>query len=57
MAHKNPREVKELKYGWRFARGDIDGAQAPGYDDGGWDDVRVPHDWAISGPFSEENDA
>lgn len=57
MAHKNPREVKELKYGWRFARGDIDGAQAPGYDDGGWDDVRVPHDWAISGPFSQEDDA
>lgn len=26
------------------------------YDDSTWEQVRVPHDWAISGEFKEEND-
>ena len=28
----------------------------PVYDDSGWESVSVPHDWAITGPFSIEND-
>jgi beta-galactosidase len=57
MTHTNPRQVKILKYGWRFAHGDIEGAETTDYNDGSWDQVRVPHDWAIGGPFSEDNDA
>jgi beta-galactosidase len=57
MTNTNPRTVKILKYGWRFAHGDIEGAETTDYDHGSWDQVRVPHDWAISGPFSEDNDA
>lgn len=26
----------------------------PGFDDSGWDAVRIPHDWAIAGPFSQD---
>ena len=45
-----------LTDGWKFHRGEADGAFMPGYDDSGWDKVSVPHDWAITGPFSIEND-
>ena len=45
-----------LKDGWRFHRGEADGAFMPLYDDSGWESVNVPHDWAITGPFSIEND-
>lgn len=50
------RVETSLKDGWRFHRGEADGAFMPAYDDSGWDRVSVPHDWAITGPFSIEND-
>lgn len=34
---------------WEFHRGVLNSKS-------GWQQVRVPHDWAITGPFSEEND-
>lgn len=42
--------------GWRFQRGDIQGAQSAQFDDSGWQQVTVPHDWAISGPFDKNID-
>ena len=53
---RSPRVETSLKDGWRFHRGEADGAFMPAYDDSGWDRVSVPHDWAITGPFSIEND-
>ena len=51
-AEAGPSRVEtSLKDGWRFHRGEADGAFMPGYDDSGWDKVSVPHDWAITGPF------
>lgn len=50
------RVETSLKDGWKFHRGEADGAFVPGYDDSGWESVSVPHDWAITGPFSIEND-
>ena len=41
---------------WRFQRGSAVGAQAATFDDGGWEAVTVPHDWAIAGPFDKEID-
>ena len=56
-AEAGPSRVETcLKDGWRFHRGEADGAFMPAYDDSGWDKVSVPHDWAITGPFSIEND-
>ncbi len=56
-AEAGPSRVEtSLKDGWRFHRGEADGAFMPAYDDSGWDKVSVPHDWAITGPFSIEND-
>ncbi len=37
--------------GWRFTKGDPAGAEMPGFDDSGWRALRLPHDWAIEGPF------
>jgi len=45
-----------LREGWKFHRGDLEGAPAPDFDDSRWQTVAVPHDWAIYGPFSEFND-
>lgn len=45
-----------LENGWRFHKGDLQQAQEVGFDDSGWEKVTVPHDWAIYGPFSRDND-
>lgn len=50
------REIKLLKYGWKFKKGDFPEAIKKNFDDSDWEDVRVPHDWAIKGPFSPDND-
>ncbi|GAA4632256.1 hypothetical protein GCM10023196_064920 [Actinoallomurus vinaceus] len=39
------RTVVDLDHGWRFHKGDVAGAEAPGYDDSGWQSVSVPHTW------------
>jgi beta-galactosidase len=33
--------------GWRFFRGDADGAQSPSFDDRSWRPLDLPHDWSI----------
>ncbi|MDP2990729.1 MAG: beta-galactosidase GalB [Kiritimatiellota bacterium] len=50
------RQIVELKDGWRFAKGEHAQAGQPGFDDSAWETVRVPHDWAIKGPFDPKND-
>ncbi|HEV2445210.1 MAG TPA: hypothetical protein VGS58_04790, partial [Candidatus Sulfopaludibacter sp.] len=37
--------------GWRFFKGEAPGAEQPGFADSTWREVRLPHDWAIEGPF------
>ena len=45
-----------LEKGWKFHRGDAPEASAAAYDDSAWQEVCIPHDWAIYGPFSREYD-
>lgn len=45
-----------LEKGWKFHLGDAEGLYASDYDDSSWQDVTVPHDWAIYGPFSRDID-
>lgn len=45
-----------LEKNWKFHRGDAENAQSVVYDDAAWQNVSVPHDWAIYGPFSRDND-
>jgi beta-galactosidase len=39
---------------WRFYKGDAPGAESPSFDDSHWTLLRLPHDWAIEGPFDEK---
>lgn len=42
--------VENFNRGWKFSKGDVPGAQAEQFNDAAWQAVRLPHDWAISGP-------
>jgi beta-galactosidase len=42
---------------WRFFKGDAPGAEKPGFDDSQWRMIRLPHDWAIEGPFDPKLNA
>jgi beta-galactosidase len=37
--------------GWRFHKGEASQAENTGFDDSQWSEIRLPHDWAIEGPF------
>ena len=50
------RTEQLLEKGWKFTREDKVEFSAVGYDDAKWQSVTVPHDWAIYGPFSPNND-
>lgn len=45
-----------LEKGWKFTREDNTNFITPDFNDSHWQTVSVPHDWAIYGPFSWEND-
>ena len=50
------RTERLLETGWKFTREDSQQFSDSDYDDSGWQTVRIPHDWAIYGPFSINND-
>lgn len=50
------RRVINLTDGWKFIRTDLGTETMPLLTDERWQDVTVPHDWAITGKFSSEND-
>ena len=50
------RTEQLLEKGWKFTREDKTEFSSVGYDDAKWQNVTVPHDWAIYGPFSPHND-
>ena len=50
------RTEQLLEKGWKFTREDKAEFSQAGYDDAKWQSVTVPHDWAIYGPFSINND-
>ncbi|MDL2241680.1 DUF4982 domain-containing protein [Bacteroidales bacterium OttesenSCG-928-L03] len=45
-----------LEKDWKFIREDIADASAADYKDAAWQNVTIPHDWAIYGPFDREYD-
>ena len=50
------RSEQDLIHGWRFHQGAAEGAESPDFNDQNWQSVNVPHDWAITGPFSRDHD-
>jgi len=47
--------VKDLD-SWKFSKGENTAASAVGFNDVAWESVKVPHDWAIYGPFDKKID-
>ena len=47
--------VMTPKEGWRFHMGECEDAFGKDFDDSGWRKVLIPHDWAVSAPFSRHN--
>ena len=50
------RSEQTFKKGWKFTREDQAAHATVACDDSKWQTVSVPHDWAIYGPFSIDND-
>jgi|SRR6516164_3678514 hypothetical protein len=51
--------VRESSFdlGWRFHRGSLPGAESPDFDDSGWRQLDVPHDWRIEDlPYATSDD-
>ena len=45
------RQVELIDYGWKFCVGDVKNAEAVGFDDSGWQNVNLPHDFQIAQPW------
>ncbi|MDF7813060.1 beta-galactosidase GalB [Hymenobacter sp. YC55] len=56
QANAQARQEYLLDTNWKFKKGDTPEAATPGFKDASWQTVRVPHDWAIYGPFDGRND-
>lgn len=54
MAKENGRIVMGFNSGWRFQKGPLAAENLADFDDSSWQAVRLPHDWAIAGPFNPE---
>ena len=50
------RHEQLLETDWKFHKGEASGAASPAFNDAQWESVRIPHDWAIYGPFDRNND-
>ncbi len=50
------REIITLQTGWKFANGHHELAYRADFDDSRWQDITLPHDWAIAGPFIPDGD-
>lgn len=50
------RSELSLEKCWKFTKGEVSGAEKPDFNDSSWENVIIPHDWAIYGPFDVNND-
>jgi beta-galactosidase len=50
------RQVSNFNADWKFSKGDPEDAHAADFNDSNWQAVRLPHDWAIAGPFDPNVD-
>ncbi len=57
QAKKEVRSIESFNTGWRFSLGDHSGAEQAEFDDTGWRQLDLPHDWSIEGTFSADHPA
>ena len=56
VAQSNVRTIRTLNNNWHFINSDVKDAQNPDLSTTDWQEVSVPHDWAIYGPFDKDVD-
>ena len=49
------RKVTNMDTGWRFHLGNVENAETPTFNDEGWRNLNVPHDWSIEGENLRDN--
>lgn len=52
---QSPRTVEDFNFDWRFTLGDDNAFARADYDDSGWRELHLPHDWSIEGEFDKNN--
>ncbi|MCP3929497.1 MAG: DUF4982 domain-containing protein [Bacteroidetes bacterium] len=51
------QRIKEsFNENWKFSKGETGNEQLFSFDDSGWRSLKLPHDWAIEGPFDSKYD-
>ncbi len=55
LSSSSPRQKDNFDFNWKFSKGDFPEASEKVFDDSPWQQIDIPHDWSISGPFLEEN--
>ena len=50
------RILETLQTDWKFTKGNPPKASSVDFNDAGWQNINIPHDWAISGPFIVDGD-
>jgi beta-galactosidase len=53
--NENVRSRIDFNEGWKFQLGDNNQANQPDFNDSGWRNLNLPHDWSIEGEFSQDN--
>jgi beta-galactosidase len=56
QTHSQEREITNLNEAWKFSKGHNEMAHQKTIDDSNWQQVSIPHDWAIAGPFIVDGD-
>lgn len=51
------RSTTDFNFGWSFALGDDASWSDPDFDESGWRELHLPHDWSIEGEFSPTHPA
>ncbi|GAB2684116.1 beta-galactosidase GalB [Mucilaginibacter koreensis] len=54
---QSARTVTDFDADWRFYLGDAPTASQPQFNDAGWRQLNLPHDWSIEGKFDKDNPA
>ena len=54
QATESPRQRLLMDFNWRFTKGDPPAAEQASFDDSGWRELDLPHDWSIEGPYDED---
>ncbi len=57
LVNGQSRRVLSMDFGWKFELGDVQDAEQVAFDDSGWRELDLPHDWSVepeSGGFRQE---